>query len=103
MRSAKAKRDFFSGIKFSVRIDTVELRLHSNLRDIVKFNEVYPNLHLIIQNICLKMGFQNQDAVVQTTLKEIALIDYYRSENTRSAVAFAHKELNVTNAENDQD
>ena len=63
-RSNRAKREFFSGIKFQVRIDTVELRLHSSVREIIHYKTVHPNLHVMVSNICLKVGFTGPDLAI---------------------------------------
>jgi len=48
------------------------------LREIVRYNELLPNLHFTIANICLKLGFVEKDLAIQTTIKEILLIDYHQ-------------------------
>jgi hypothetical protein len=60
-RSNRTKREFFSGNKFQLRMDTVELRMHSADREIVENTLLQPNLHAKVCNICLKAGFTGPD------------------------------------------
>jgi len=63
-RSATAKRDFFSGIRFQMRIDSFQLILNSLKRQIMREAEIYPNWHFVMNNICVKAGFNNEDVVL---------------------------------------
>jgi len=64
LRSARAKQEFFDGIKFQVRIDTFEFRLQIPNREIVRYNELLPNFHFTVANICLKLGFVEKDLAI---------------------------------------
>jgi hypothetical protein len=77
LRSAKAKQDFFSGIRLQLRVDSVEMHLHIENRPILRFSELHPNWHLKISNICTKIGFVEKDLALQVTLREIAITDYF--------------------------
>ncbi len=57
MQSAENKAQFFRGIKFQMRLDTFEIRLMIPRREIVRYNEVYPNWHFKVQGFCIKLGF----------------------------------------------
>lgn len=63
-RSSRAKREFFSGIKLQLRIDTIELRVHSRIREIIEFKMQHPNLHIKLSNICFKAGFMGADLAI---------------------------------------
>ena len=81
-RSSRAKREFFSGCKFQLRMDTIEVRVHSAIREIVEYKMVHPNLHAKINNICLKVGFTGPDLVAQFSIREIQVFDYFRNEES---------------------
>lgn len=53
--------EFLNGIKFQMRLDTFEIRLVVPRREIVRYNEVHPNWHLVVKGFCVKMGFVNKD------------------------------------------
>jgi hypothetical protein len=95
-RSSRAKREFFSGCKFQIRMDSVELRIHSTLREIVEFKLVHPNLHIKINNICFKAGFSGPDLAVQFTVREVQVYDYFRNEESISIVHWAQGQLAMT-------
>lgn len=63
-RSSRAKREFFSGIKLQLRIDTIEFRVNSRIREIIEFNMKNPNLHVKLSNLCFKAGFMGPDLAI---------------------------------------
>jgi len=63
-RSATAKREFFSGMRFQLRIDSFQVILNSLKRQILRESEIYPNWHFICNNICMKAGFNNEDVAL---------------------------------------
>ena len=58
-------------MRFQLRIDSVQLILNSLQRQILRDAELYPNWHLTVNNICLKAGFNNEDVVIQFSVREI--------------------------------
>ena len=88
-RSSRAKREFFTGIKFQIRIDTIEFRVHSSIREIIEFKTLQPNLHVKFSNICLKAGFTGPDLAIQFTIREISAQDYFRNEGSQAVVHWA--------------
>ena len=93
LRSEKAKREFFTGIKFQLRLDSIQVNVNSICRQIVRNAEAYPNLHFVINNCCLKLLFNNEDLAVQFTMKEIMLFDYFRNEKSQDVVGYIGTEL----------
>ena len=77
LRSAKAKQEFFSGMRLQLRVDSIEMRLQIENRPILRFSELNPNWHLKISNICAKIGFVEKDLALQVTLREISITDYF--------------------------
>ena len=56
----------------------------------MRYNELLPNFHFTVANICLKLGFVEKDVAIQTTIKEISLVDYYQpSHANKAAVPYA--------------
>lgn len=92
-RSAQAKREFFSGIRFQLRMDSFQLILNSLKRQILREAEIYPNWHFVTNNICLKAGFNNEDIILQFSVREITMMDYYRSEATQAIVNYASNKI----------
>ena len=93
LRSAQAKREFFSGIKFQMRTDSIQINLNSIKRQIVRDAETYPNLHFVINNMCLKLLFNNEDLAIQNSVREIMIFDYYRNEKSQDVVGYLGTEL----------
>lgn len=102
-RSATAKREFFSGIRFQLRMDSVQLILNSLKRQISRDNEIYPNWHFVTNNICLKAGFNNEDVAVQFSVREIMMTDYYRSEASQAIVNYASNKIVKTHGVEQED
>lgn len=46
-----------------MRLDTFEIRLMVPRREIVRYNEIYPNWHLIVRGFCIKTGFLGKELV----------------------------------------
>lgn len=96
LESSYALSEFLSGIRFQMRLDTFEIRLLVPRREIVRYNEIYPNWHFIMKGLCVKLGFLGKEQVNQVTLKEISIIDYYKQgSGHQAAVAYAQDALTV--------
>lgn len=77
-----------------MRLDTFEIRLVVPRREIVRYDETYPNWHLVVKGFCIKMGFVNKDQVTQVSLKEVSIVDYYKQGVVNSAaVPYAHDQM----------
>ena len=61
LQSSKARAAFFTGVRFQLRLDTFEIRLIVPRREIVYLNEIYPNFHISVNNLCLKAGFVEEN------------------------------------------
>ena len=92
-RSAQAKREFFSGIRFQLRMDSFQLILNSLKRQILREDEIYPNWHFVTNNICLKAGFNNEDMILNFSVREVTMMDYFRSEATQLIVNYASNKI----------
>lgn len=94
LRSAQAKAEFFSGIRFQARIDSVEQRIQVENRAIIRDGTIHPNLHFKMSNICFKAGFIEKDLALQITLREIFLSDYSaKADASKVACAYALESL----------
>ena len=76
-----------------VRIDSVQLILNSLRRQILRDNEIYPNWHFVTNNICIKAGFNNEDVILQVSVREVTMHDYYRSEASQAIVGYASNKM----------
>lgn len=47
-KSNQAKRDFFDGIQFQLRNDSIQLKVTSQKRAIFRNGHLQPNLHVLI-------------------------------------------------------
>ena len=63
--------------------------MNSAQRQILREAELYPNWHFMTNNICLKAGFNNEDVVLQFSVREVSMTDYYRSEPSQAMVNYA--------------
>lgn len=41
----------------------------------------------------MKAGFNNEDIILQFSVREITMVDYYRSEATQTIVNYASKKI----------
>lgn len=64
LQSSAARAAFFTGVRFQMRLDTFEIRLIVPRREIVYMNEIYPNFHISIKNLCLKAGFVEENLAI---------------------------------------
>ena len=64
LQSSKARAAFFTGVRFQLRLDTLEIRLMVPRREIVYLNEIYPNFHVSVKNLCVKAGFVEESLAV---------------------------------------
>ena len=55
--------------------------------------EIYPNWHFVTNNICVKAGFNNEDVVLQLSVREVTMMDYFRSEATQAIVGYASNKI----------
>ncbi len=62
-------------------------------RQILRESEIYPNWHLVLNNICVKVGFNNEDLVLNFSLREIMMTDYYRNEASQAMVGYASNKM----------
>jgi len=74
--SAMELQAFLTGFKFQFRLDSFELRLHSNSRAIIRQGVEYPNFHFQVNNIVVKAGIIGKDVATQFTVKDISITDY---------------------------
>lgn len=74
-------------------MDSFQLILNSLKRQILRDAEIYPNWHFVTNNICLKAGFNNEDIVLQFSVREVTMVDYYRSEATQAIVNYASNKI----------
>jgi len=65
------------------------LILNSLQRQILRESEIYPNWHLVVNNLCVKVGFNNEDIAIHLSLREIMMTDYYRNEASQAMVGYA--------------
>ena len=56
-------------------------------------DEIYPNWHFVTNNICLKAGFNNEDIILQFSVREITMVDYCRNEATQATVHYASNKI----------
>ena len=76
-----------------MRIDSFQLILNSLKRQIMRESEIYPNWHFVTNNICVKAGFNNEDVVLQLSVREVTMMDYFRSEATQAIVGYASNKI----------
>jgi len=76
-----------------MRIDSFQLILNSLKRQIMREAEIYPNWHFVTNNICVKAGFNNEDVVLQLSVREVTMMDYFRSEATQAIVGYASNKI----------
>ena len=82
-------------------MDSFQLILQSSSRQILRDSEIYPNLHFTVNNICVKAGFDNADIRLQFILREISMVDYYRSEATQTILNYAQNKIVKTQGNED--
>lgn len=98
MENAFRLGEFANGIRFQMRLDTFEIRLVVPRREVVRYNEVHPNWHLVVKGLCVKMGFVDKNQVTQVTLKEVSIVDYYKQGSCNSAaVPYAIDQMQAGN------
>lgn len=76
-----------------MRIDSFQLILNSLKRHILREAEIYPNWHFVTNNICIKAGFNNEDIVLNFSVREVTMVDYFRSEGTQAIVNYASNKI----------
>lgn len=102
LQDSRARAAFFTGVRFSLRLDTFEIRLIVPRREIVYMNEIYPNFHISVKNLCLKAGFVDENFACQLTLEEVNIIDYFKpSEHMSPAMRHAVEAFANPRDEND--
>lgn len=74
-------------------MDSFQLILNSLKRQILREDEIYPNWHFVTNNICLKAGFNNEDIILQFSVREVTMMDYFRSEATQLIVNYASNKI----------
>jgi len=89
MKTQQNLAHFVDGIKLDVRLDTFEVRLLVPRREIVAYNQIYPNWHFIVQGLCYKVGFVDADLKVELALREVAIYDYTIKSKKSVAVSYA--------------
>ena len=62
--------------------------MNSLKRQIVRNDEIYPNWHVVINNCCLKVGFNSADLALQFSVREVMIIDYFRNERSQDVVGY---------------
>lgn len=55
-------------------------------REIVRFNQIHPNWHLMVKRLCVKTGFLDKNFMVSVSLQELAIYDYAKA-NASDVVA----------------
>jgi hypothetical protein len=74
LKSAKAKREFMNGFRFSLRMVGFQFKLYGDSQKIIRNDMEFPNMQFQVNNFIISSQIDDKDLKMYVALKEVKTV-----------------------------